>query len=150
MGTVAGRIDQDQCVGAAIGAAPAPMQSEVRAPMDRGRGDGAWVWTGIIVVLGAVAAAAFPGASGQGVGNAAQGRQLAETWCTGCHVVVPAQKRGASTSAPSFAAIARMKSTTQNSLRAFLQSPHAPMPDLQLTNGEIEDLSTYILTQRGG
>jgi hypothetical protein len=35
---------------------------------------------------------------------------------------------------------ARLKSTTVLSLRAFLQTPHAAMPDLQLSRDETHDL----------
>ncbi len=34
------------------------------------------------------------------------------------------------------------------SLRVFLQSPHARMPDLHLSRDEIADVSAYILSLR--
>ena len=49
---------------------------------------------------------------------------------------------------PTFAGIARRKSTTAMSLRVFLQSPHARMPDLHLSRDEIADVSAYILSLR--
>ncbi len=39
-----------------------------------------------------------------------------------------------------------MPSTTALSLRVFLQTPHARMPDLNLTQDEIGDVAAYILT----
>ena len=87
-------------------------------------------------------------ASAQDIGDAAHGRQLGETWCSSCHVVAPTTGRGTSNGAPPFAAVASMKSTTPMSLRAFLATPHANMPDLHLTNEEIDDLSAYILSLR--
>jgi hypothetical protein len=36
------------------------------------------------------------------------------------------------------------------SLRAFLQTPHARMPDLHLTREEVDDLASYILSLRAG
>jgi mono/diheme cytochrome c family protein len=42
-----------------------------------------------------------------------------------------------------------MKSTTVLSLRAFLQTPHARMPDLHLTRDEIDNIAAYILSLRG-
>lgn len=87
-------------------------------------------------------------ASAQDVGDAAHGRQLAETWCSSCHVVGPTTARGTSNGAPTFAAVAAMKSTTPMSLRAFLATPHANMPDLHLSRDEIDDLSGYILSLR--
>ena len=89
-----------------------------------------------------------PGASAQEIGDTAAGQRLAETWCSTCHVVSPAPQRGASTGAPTFAAIARMKSTTPLSLRALLLTPHDRMPDLHLSNVEIDDLTAYILGLR--
>jgi mono/diheme cytochrome c family protein len=42
-----------------------------------------------------------------------------------------------------------MPSTTALALRAFLRTPHQRMPDLHLTNQEIDDVSAYILGMRG-
>ena len=84
----------------------------------------------------------------QDIGDAGHGRQLAETWCSSCHVVAPTTGRGTSNGAPPFAAIARMKSATPMSLHAFHLTPHANMPDLHLTRDEIDDLSAYILSLR--
>lgn len=92
-------------------------------------------------------AAAFP-VLAQQAGDPMVGRHLAETWCSGCHVVVPNPPRGVSNGAPSFAAVANMKSTTLMSLEVFLQSPHPPMPDLRLARGEIDDVAGYILSLR--
>jgi hypothetical protein len=39
-----------------------------------------------------------------------------------------------------------MASTTAASLRVFLSTPHARMPDYNLTQREIADLSEYILS----
>ena len=87
-------------------------------------------------------------ASAQDIGDAAHGRQLADTWCSSCHIVGPTTARGTSNGAPTFAAVASMNATTPMSLRAFLATPHANMPDLHLTNAEIDDLSAYILSLR--
>ena len=57
-------------------------------------------------------------------------------------------QQGTSSGVPTFAAIARMPSTTQMSLSVFLQTPHAGMPDLHLSRDEIADLATYILSLR--
>ena len=80
--------------------------------------------------------------------DADAGRQMAETWCSSCHVVTPGQSRGASTGAPSFRDVAGQKAITPMALRAFLQTPHHRMPDLHLTRREIEDVSAYILSLR--
>jgi mono/diheme cytochrome c family protein len=100
-------------------------------------------WLAVVVLAGSCSRLAA-----QEVGDAAAGQNLAETWCSTCHVVAPRPQRGASTGAPTFTAIARMKSTTPLSLRAFLQTPHSLMPDLHLSRDEIDDLTAYILSLR--
>ena len=102
------------------------------------------------IVLAAVILAAVPfPLVAQEIGDVAAGKHLAETWCSSCHVVAPSAKAGASTGAPTFAAVARMTSSTPMSLRAFLQTPHARMPDLHLNRDETDDLIAYILSLRG-
>jgi len=39
-----------------------------------------------------------------------------------------------------------MKSMTPMALRVFLQAPHSRMPNLHLTQQEIDDLSAYIFS----
>jgi hypothetical protein len=51
-------------------------------------------------------------------------------------------------SAPTFLSIARMKSTTEASLAAFLTAPHGRMPDIFLNREDIQDISGYILSLR--
>jgi mono/diheme cytochrome c family protein len=84
----------------------------------------------------------------QGVGDPAEGHRIAEKWCLNCHVVAADARSGTSTGAPTFVAIAQMKSISPLSLRVFLQTPHARMPDLHLTREEIDDLTDYILSLR--
>jgi len=85
----------------------------------------------------------------QEIGDVAAGRQLSATWCSSCHLVAPSASSGIVNGTPTFPAIARMKSTTVLSLRAFLQTPHARMPDLHLTRDEIDNIAAYILSLRG-
>ncbi|HEY0419413.1 MAG TPA: cytochrome c [Acetobacteraceae bacterium] len=79
-------------------------------------------------------------------GDPREGRALAQTWCGGCHQVAAAP--ATSDAVPSFPVIARMPSTTAMSLRAFLSTPHARMPDFRLTDVQISDISAYILSLR--
>jgi mono/diheme cytochrome c family protein len=101
-----------------------------------------------LAVAAILAASPFP-LTAQEIGDVAAGKRLAETWCSSCHVVAPSAQTGASTGVPTFAAVARMPSTTPISLRAFLQTPHARMPDLHLNRDETDNLIAYILTLRG-
>jgi cytochrome c len=82
-------------------------------------------------------------------GDIVAGHALARQWCSSCHAVErnPAQ---VSDVAPSFAAIAKMPSTTTTSLRVWLQSPHPRMPNLQLTRQQIDDINSYILSLKSG
>ncbi len=77
----------------------------------------------------------------------ADGKAMAEKWCSQCHMISPGEKR-AGDMAPSFTSIARMSATTEMSLRAFLQTPHVRMPDYHLTRDERADLVAYILSLR--
>jgi mono/diheme cytochrome c family protein len=82
-------------------------------------------------------------------GDPAEGHRLAQAWCSNCHLVNPQGQSRASDATPSFAAIARMPSTTSASLHAFLLTPHPPMPDFRLSRSELGDLTAYILSLRG-
>ena len=86
------------------------------------------------------------GLSAQEIGDTVAGERLARNWCSSCHVVGPGAEQGTSNGAPTFAAIARMKSTTPMALTVFLQTPHGRMPDLHLSRGEIDNLIAYIIS----
>ena len=86
-----------------------------------------------------------PGRRRPGQERLAQGRRVAETWCANCHVIGPGARGPAGDAAPPFDAVARMPSTTEMSLRAFLQTPHARMPDYRLTQQELDGVVTWIL-----
>jgi mono/diheme cytochrome c family protein len=107
----------------------------------------AWLTT---MVFGLLLAAAATPSSSQNLGDVAAGHKLAETWCSSCHVVGAPHGAVVSNGAPTFTAIAADKSVTVLSLRAFLQTPHARMPDLHLTRDEVDDLASYILSLRSG
>lgn len=85
---------------------------------------------------------------GQGLaGNAERGEQLAERWCSTCHIVSERQEH-ATTDAPPFRSIAKRSPEATDALAAFLMDPHPPMPDLSLTRAEIRDLLAYITSLR--
>jgi mono/diheme cytochrome c family protein len=108
-------------------------------------------WSGsarIPLLIALLLAATIPRAAAQELGDVAAGRLLAQTWCSSCHVIDPAPLRSVDNGAPPFVSVARMASTTPLSLHAFLQTPHAGMPDLHLSRNETDDLSGYILSLR--
>lgn len=82
-------------------------------------------------------------------GDPAEGHRLAQEWCASCHTIEPMQPPLPGSIAPSWSAVARMPSTTSLALRAFLLTPHPPMPDLKLTPTQIDDIVAYILSLRG-
>lgn len=94
-------------------------------------------------------AASTPVCAQTSYGDPAAGLTLALSNCAQCHVVAGRQTGPVPVGVPTFAEIARMPSTTALSLRAYLQTPHPPMPDLALTRREMEDVITYILSLRG-
>jgi mono/diheme cytochrome c family protein len=98
-------------------------------------------------VLAAAALAALPSTvPGQDRGNVASGRNLAGRWCGNCH-----QIDGNSPARPgvaTFEQVARLPSTTALSLRVFLRTSHADMPNIQMSDADADDLIAYILTQK--
>jgi len=105
------------------------------------------MWRARIVAATALALVALPAAA-QESGSRFVGHDLAVRWCSSCHVVEPRQQHQASDAAPSFVAIAAMKSTTAASLKVFLATPHGQMPDYALTRDDIANVSAYILSLR--
>ncbi len=94
------------------------------------------------LVFAAVLLLCAASTSALAAGDAQAGRQLAQQWCTGCHVVDRAT-RGADT-APSFPAIARREAQHPERLRAFLTAPHPPMAGLNLSRQQIDDIVAYL------
>jgi len=98
----------------------------------------------------AVVAAAW----GTDDGLTTRGRKFAELVCSPCHVVSPDTDETPilRQPGPSFAAIAARPSTTDATLRAFLQTSHpdigpaARMPNPRLADYEIDEVVAYILS----
>ena len=84
-------------------------------------------------------------------GNAAEqvgvphGRAIAETWCSACHLVSSGQAH-ANADVPTFSSIAQRLPGDADILAAFIANPHPPMPTLNLTRQDIQDLLAYIAT----
>ncbi len=79
--------------------------------------------------------------------DVAKGGQLAQLWCSSCHVVDGNPAGTVQPGPPSFRSIART-GMSADQLRTFLTHPHGAMPDLSLTRLEIDDLIAYIQTLR--
>jgi len=78
-------------------------------------------------------------------GDPEAGARLAREVCAACHVVSDDQMIDPGIG-PWFIDVAQHPATTALSLRVFLQTPHADMPDLILTPKETDDIIAYILT----
>jgi hypothetical protein len=100
-----------------------------------------------------LAGAASPGAVAR-VSGAVQAERLAygcavaENWCANYSLVGPDQRAAPGDAAPPFATTTRMPSTTEMSLRAFLQTPPARMPDYRLSNAELDGVIAFVLSLR--
>jgi cytochrome c len=82
-------------------------------------------------------------------GDPKAGLEVARAWCANCHVVERNQDRAIVGPAPTFHAIADRSTTTADGLRAFLATQHGLMPNLSLSNTNIENTVAYILSLRG-
>ena len=86
-------------------------------------------------------------AHAQASGDPGAGLKLVRQWCTGCHVVEPAGRGG--DSGPPFLEIANRPDRTPQTLRAWLTNPHPPMPNLGLSNTEINNIIAYLQSLQG-
>jgi mono/diheme cytochrome c family protein len=74
--------------------------------------------------------------------DAQTGHDLAQRWCTSCHII---DRSGQGTdAAPPFVAIAQRNPTDRGWIRAWLAEPHPPMPNFNLGMPQIDDLVAYI------
>lgn len=76
----------------------------------------------------------------------AAGRDLAERWCTGCHIVGPGIRGG--TVGPEFEAVAARPDQSRAALSSWMVAPHPPMPDLNVTPQEASEIAAYIMSLR--
>jgi cytochrome c len=77
-------------------------------------------------------------------GDAQAGQNLAQRWCSGCHIV-DRSGHGADT-APPFPTIANSSPENHTWLRTWLTDPHPPMPNLNLSRQQIDDIVAYLDT----
>ena len=78
------------------------------------------------------------------------GRRVAESTCSACHQVdANSSAPSPNASAPGFVAISRMPSTTELTIKVFLRTSHAGMPNIMLSKEEADSLAAYILGLAG-
>ena len=75
-----------------------------------------------------------------------QGHELARVWCTQCHLIDPEGAGFAQSGAPTFSEVAAKPDQTREKIKLWLVDPHPPMPNLNLSRDEIENLTSYILS----
>jgi mono/diheme cytochrome c family protein len=75
--------------------------------------------------------------------DAMNGEQLAQRWCSACHVVALNQRQ-ANADAPPFEEIAKRPNFTESGLVTFLLDPHSKMPNMNLSRIEAGDIAAYI------
>ena len=82
-------------------------------------------------------------------GDPVAGEDLAERWCAECHQIAGEPPMMVlEGDPPAFPAVAADPAVTEIALRAFLQTPHANMPNIRLTEGQTGDIVAYILSLR--
>ena len=75
-------------------------------------------------------------------GDPAAGRRVADRWCSSCHVVN--SQSGGTDAVPTLESIATDRQRGPAWVRQWLNAPHPPMPDPNLTRTEIEDVVAYL------
>jgi mono/diheme cytochrome c family protein len=94
--------------------------------------------------------AALSASQGQAQTNiASEGRAIAVKQCSECHAIGRSDSDVKNAAAPSFVSIAGMPSTTALSIKVFLRSPHANMPNIMFTDSELDAITGYILSLKG-
>jgi mono/diheme cytochrome c family protein len=98
-------------------------------------------------IAAALLATTLP-ATAQELGDPVAGRDFAAAMCADCHAVGPEDAGSPDKSAPSFKSVADMTSTTRTSLVVWFQSSHPTMPNIKLSDDEVDDVIAYILSLR--
>ena len=109
--------------------------------------------TGIAMLVGAAVALFIPATVGLGAEDLLkpkrdQGYKLAQAFCKGCHVIDELTLSPVPVGVPSFRAIANRLGQTGEKIKDVLIKPHAPMPEMQLSNDEILSLIAYMESLR--
>jgi cytochrome c2 len=106
---------------------------------------------GLKVCVAAATALALisPPAASAELGDIPRGRAYAEAVCAQCHAVAPADMTSPRSEATPFTIISQTPGINDRALAAFLQTPHAAMPNLVVTGQDRDDLIAYIISLRG-
>jgi mono/diheme cytochrome c family protein len=80
-------------------------------------------------------------------GDPEAGRDIVHRWCTACHVV-DLEGTGAD-AGPPLPAVLAGKQRSADEIRGWLADPHPPMPNLNLSSQEIDDILAYLESLTG-
>jgi len=75
------------------------------------------------------------------------GRDIVRSWCTACHVV-DLEGTGAD-AGPALPTLLAGKQRSADEIRGWLADPHPPMPNLNLSRQEIENILAYLESLTG-
>lgn len=108
------------------------------------------MFTGIRAAVLLAALTVVPTAETLAAGDAQEGFRIARRWCASCHVI--GRNTPGGDAAPPFVALASDPDKTEAYLKNWISNPHPPMPNLNLSRSDIEDLTAYIrsLNPAGG
>lgn len=98
------------------------------------------------MLLAALALGPVTAAAAGAAGIAEEGQALARQVCSGCHVV---EGVGGKDAVPPLAEVAHDPAMNAERLTGWLSTPHAGMPDLQLTRRQISDIVAYLQSLKG-
>ena len=102
------------------------------------------------LMVALAAASHYAGPAFAQLQDPSHGRRIAETECAACHLVKPGETGlGRNLDAPAFQAVANLPSTNELALRVFLRSSHTAMPNIMLSDAEIDTLTAYIRSLKG-
>jgi mono/diheme cytochrome c family protein len=102
-----------------------------------------------VLAIAAALSCFGPPAEAQTAAAVGRGRELAERSCAGCHAIDGgAGSIVQGTAVPSFTAIAGRPNQTAERLKAFILTPHRPMPGMHLTVAEVDDIVAFVLSLR--
>jgi mono/diheme cytochrome c family protein len=99
---------------------------------------------GVLIAFGPAVVTAQPKMPPTYEELAAEGETLARRLCSSCHAMSGNAGATATAGVPTFGGIASKPGQSAEHLRHIFINPHPPMPDVQLSNPEIERLLTYI------
>ena len=74
------------------------------------------------------------------------GAEVARAWCTECHAVGSQITGTVLIDVPTFYQIANRTGQSAQRIKNFLIDPHPPMPNLHLSQEQMRNLATYILS----